>query len=110
MILKPVTRHICPCLDTSSVPRYNRGTIRLRKGYNKGTERCAKRMYGNLKILRQRRALSLTDLAQMTKLKRATINRIENGKQKPRPRTIRILAKALGVSVEDITSDQARLI
>lgn len=67
-------------------------------------------MNGNLKNLRQRRALSLTDLALMTKLARVTINRIENGKQRPRPRTIRILAKALQVKVEDLTSEQSKFI
>jgi transcriptional regulator with XRE-family HTH domain len=67
-------------------------------------------MNGNLKMLRQRRALSLSDLAQLSKVSRVTINRIENGKQKPSPRTIRRLAEALQVSVEVLTIDQGRLI
>jgi transcriptional regulator with XRE-family HTH domain len=67
-------------------------------------------MNGNLKMLRQRRALSLSDLALLSQVSRVTINRIENGKQKPSPRTIRRLAEALQVSVEDLTSDQGRLI
>ena len=67
-------------------------------------------MNGNLKSLRQRRALSLTDLGRMTKLSRVTINRIENGKQKPRPRTIRVLAKALQIDIEELTSEQPRLV
>jgi transcriptional regulator with XRE-family HTH domain len=67
-------------------------------------------MNGNLKSLRQRRALSLTDLAQISKVGRVTINRIENGRQKPRPRTIRALAEALQVDVEELTSEQARFI
>jgi transcriptional regulator with XRE-family HTH domain len=62
-----------------------------------------------LKVLRERRALSLSDLAQLTGLSRVTINRIENGKQKPLPRTIRKLAKALDVEVEELTSEQGRL-
>jgi transcriptional regulator with XRE-family HTH domain len=66
-------------------------------------------MNGNLKMLRQRRALSLSDLALLSQVSRVTINRIENGKQKPSPRTIRKLAEALQVSVEDLTSDQGRL-
>lgn len=49
-------------------------------------------MNGSLKRLREQRALSLSDLAQMTGLSRVTINRIENRKQKPMPRTIRKLA------------------
>lgn len=63
-------------------------------------------MNGKLKRLRDQRALSLTDLAQITGLSRVTINRIENGKQKPMPRTTRKLAEALGVRVEELTSDQ----
>lgn len=67
-------------------------------------------MNGNLKRLREQQALSLSDLAHMTKLSRVTINRIENGKQKPMPRTIRKLAEALQVRVENLTSEQARFI
>jgi len=60
-------------------------------------------MNGNLKRLRERRALSLTDLAEIARVNRVTINRIENGKQKPMPRTIRKLAEALRVSTEELT-------
>ena len=67
-------------------------------------------MNGNLRRLREQRALSLSDLASMTKLSRVTINRIENGKQRPRPRTIRMLAEALSVPVEELTSAQARFV
>ena len=65
---------------------------------------------GNLKMLRERRALSLSELALMSDVSRGTINRIENGKQKPSPSTIRKLAQALNVNVEELTSDQGRLI
>jgi transcriptional regulator with XRE-family HTH domain len=37
---------------------------------------------------------------------RATISRIENGKQKPMPRTIRKLAEALQVKVEELTRNK----
>ncbi len=67
-------------------------------------------MNGNLKAIRQRRALSLSDLAKMSRVGRVTINRIENGKQKARPRTIRALAAALQIDVEELTSNQSRLI
>ena len=67
-------------------------------------------MNRKLKNLRQRRALSLTDLAELSKVGRVTINRIENGKQKPRPRTIRALAEALQIDVEDLTSEQSKLL
>ena len=65
-------------------------------------------MSEKIKKLRQQQALSLSDLAKLTKLSRVTINRIENGKQNPMPRTIRRLAKALGVSVQELTSEEAK--
>ena len=65
-------------------------------------------MNGNLKRLRRERALSLSDLADMAKLSRVTINRIENGKQDPMPKTIRKLAKALNIKVEELMSEQTR--
>jgi len=66
-------------------------------------------MMERVKQLRIRKALSLSDLSQMTHLSRVTINRIENGKQKPMPRTLRRLAAALGVQVEELTVEQPRL-
>jgi len=65
-------------------------------------------MSEKIKKLRQRQALSLSDLAELTKLSRVTINRIENGKQNPMPRTIRRLAKALGVSVQELTAEEEK--
>ncbi len=65
-------------------------------------------MNGNLKMLRQRRALSLSDLANLSNVSRVTINRIENGKQMASPRTIRLLAAALQVPVEELTTEQGR--
>jgi transcriptional regulator with XRE-family HTH domain len=66
-------------------------------------------MNENIKALRKRRALSLSDLAQISNVSRVTINRIENGKQKPSPRTIRRLAQALQVQVEELTSEPGPL-
>ncbi len=63
-------------------------------------------MSGNLKRLREQQALSLTDLAQKSGVNRITIHRIENGKQKPMPRTVRKLAEALQVSVEELRDTQ----
>jgi len=65
-------------------------------------------MSDNLKRLRQQQALSLTDLAQKSGVNRITIHRIENGKQKPMPRTIRKLAEALEVKVEELTSNRMK--
>ncbi len=63
-------------------------------------------MITRLKQLRELKALSLSDLADLS---RVTINRIENGKQKPMPRTLRRLAAGLGVCVEELTTKQPRL-
>jgi transcriptional regulator with XRE-family HTH domain len=68
-----------------------------------------KRMDGTIRRLRQLRALSQRELAQRAGLDTATINRIERGKQRPMPRTIRKLADALGVTTEEIMADQPRL-
>ena len=67
-------------------------------------------MNGNLRAIRQLRALSLDDLAQKSGIGRVTISRIENGKQKARPRTTRALAKALEIEVEKLTSEQAQFL
>jgi transcriptional regulator with XRE-family HTH domain len=50
-----------------------------------------------LKEVRESKFFSQHDLAESTGLSVSTINRIENGKQKPLPRTIRKIAKALQV-------------
>lgn len=60
-------------------------------------------MNDNLRRLRERRALSLTDLARISGVNRITIHRIETGKQKPMPKTIRKLAEALKVEIEEFT-------
>lgn len=61
-------------------------------------------MNGKLRKLREKKALSLTDLAEKSGVSRVTIHRVETGKQKPMPRTIRKLAAALQVNVEELTS------
>ena len=55
-----------------------------------------------LKELRKKNALSQRELAQLTRLSPPTITRLEQGKHKPLPRTIRKLAKALKVQPSDI--------
>jgi len=65
-------------------------------------------MSGKLKRPREQQALSLTDLAQKSGVNRITIHRIENGKQTPMPRTIRKLAEALQVRVEELTLNQGK--
>ena len=57
-----------------------------------------------LKELREAAVLSQGDLAEKAHVARTTINEIENGtnQRRPRPSTIRRLAKALRVEPQDI--------
>jgi transcriptional regulator with XRE-family HTH domain len=52
--------------------------------------------------LRERRALTLRELAEMSGVAADTINQIELGHRKPRPSTLRKLARALVVNVEEL--------
>ena len=55
-----------------------------------------------LKELRIKAVLSQEDLARLANISAATVNRLEQGKQRPNFVTIRKLAKALGVEPGDI--------
>ena len=55
-----------------------------------------------LKTLRRLRALSQEELAEESGVGRATISRIERGETGAHGRTLRRLAKALGVGVEEL--------
>ena len=55
-----------------------------------------------LRSLRERLFLTQPELAEKAGISHITLNRLENGKQKPSFKTIRKLAKALGVEPEDI--------
>ena len=67
-------------------------------------------MYANVRKLRELRALSQRELAARAKVSVTTVNRIEVGKCKPMPKTVRKLAEALGVTPEKLLADQLRLI
>jgi len=66
-------------------------------------------MNSNIRRLRELRALSQRDLATQAKLSVTTVNRIEIGKRKPMPSTVRKLAAALGVTPEELLSRQPKL-
>lgn len=67
-------------------------------------------MDGNLRRVRERKALSRKELAALSGVDESTIYRLEIGRvQHPIPRTIRKLAEALGVDVEVLTSQQGDL-
>jgi DNA-binding XRE family transcriptional regulator len=57
--------------------------------------------------LRERRALTLRELAEMSGVAADTINQIELGHRKPRPSTLRKLARALEVDVEEFYTETA---
>ena len=69
-------------------------------------ERTAKHHHGvpNLRILRQRKGLSIGQLANMTGLRRETISHFENGREDPQPYHLRLLARVLDVPQLDLVS------
>jgi HTH-type transcriptional regulator, competence development regulator len=55
-----------------------------------------------LRSVRRAHALSQRDLSRMTGIAFDTISRLETGKQRAQPRTIRRLADALGVEPREL--------
>jgi transcriptional regulator with XRE-family HTH domain len=55
-----------------------------------------------LRWLRREQALSQRDLSRMTGIAFDTISRLETGKQRAQPRTIRKLADALGIEPREL--------
>ena len=58
----------------------------------------------NLRIVRQRKGLSLGQLADLSGLRRDTISHLENGREEVQPYHVRMLARALGVATFDLVS------
>ena len=56
----------------------------------------------NLRAWRERKALSQRDLARVAGISQFSISKIETGQQEPRPSTIRKLAEALGVTLDEL--------
>lgn len=56
-----------------------------------------------IKNIREGRGWSQRDLAEVSSVHFNSVSGIESGKHKPRPSTLRKLAEALGVEVEDLT-------
>jgi transcriptional regulator with XRE-family HTH domain len=57
--------------------------------------------------LREQKALTLRELEEASGIGADAISKIENGHRKPRPSTLRKLARALGVEVEDFFREPA---
>jgi transcriptional regulator with XRE-family HTH domain len=60
-----------------------------------------------LRGLRRERALSQRDLSRMTGIAFDTISRLETGKQRAQPRTIRKLADALSVEPRELMKGES---
>ncbi len=58
-----------------------------------------------LRRIRRERALSQRDLTRMTGIAFDTISRLETGKQRAQPRTIRKLADAMGVEPRELMKE-----
>jgi transcriptional regulator with XRE-family HTH domain len=58
-----------------------------------------------LRRLRRERALSQRDMSRITGIAFDTISRLETGKQRAQPRTIRKLADALGVEPKELMKE-----
>ena len=59
-----------------------------------------------VKKIRKRRALSQVELAEVSGIGRATISRVERGISDAHGKTVRTLAAALGVPVEELLSEE----
>jgi transcriptional regulator with XRE-family HTH domain len=59
-----------------------------------------------LRELRRERALALRELGELSGVSLNTIWRIEAGRQGAHPRTIRMLAEALGVDPAELTKEE----
>ena len=66
-------------------------------------------MNGQLRRIRQIKALSRKELADKSAVHEITIYRAERGETKLRPSTARKLANALEIDVSDLTSEQGLL-
>ena len=58
-----------------------------------------------MRRLRRERALSQRDLSRITGIAFDTISRLETGKQRAQPRTIRKLAEALAVEPRELMKE-----
>ncbi len=68
-------------------------------------ERVAKpRGLPHLRILRQRKGLSIGQLAEMTGIRRDTIGHFESGSEDPQPYHLRLLARVLEVPQDALVS------
>jgi transcriptional regulator with XRE-family HTH domain len=60
-----------------------------------------------LRYWRRARGLSQVDLAAKAHMSQHTVTSLENGKQRPQPKTLRKLSEALNVPIEDLLDEPA---
>ncbi len=60
-----------------------------------------------LKKVRLKENMTQQELAAATGLTQGTLSRLENGRRRPRPKTLRRLAEALGVEPEELDPELA---
>jgi len=66
-------------------------------------ELTASRLGSRIRLLRERNALSLNDLAESSNVAKSSLSKIENGEvRNPGLRTLAAIAKALSVTVRDL--------
>lgn len=70
----------------------------------KGKTSASRSLPKNLRLLRQRKGLSLSQLSDLTGLKRDTISHFEHGSEEPQPYHVRLLARVLGVGQLELVS------
>lgn len=58
----------------------------------------------HLRILRQRKGLSIGQLSSMTGIRREIISHLESGREDPQPYQLRLLARVLEVPQYDLVS------
>jgi A/G-specific adenine glycosylase len=100
-----ICRYIDPpcqeCPLTSICDYYNENKARLIK---EKPGRYETVVGTKLRNMRKEKRIGLAKLAQLAKVSKLTIIRIESGKTSPRPETIAKLAAALGAPVEELTA------
>ena len=61
-----------------------------------------------LREIRKARGLTLEAIGYLAGVDAATVSRIENGRVQPKPETVVAIARALGVSVNRVSSKAAK--
>lgn len=71
---------------------------------HKGKTSSSRNLQKNLRLFRQRQGLSLSQLSDLSGLRRDTISHLENGSEEPQPYHVRLLARVLGVGQLELVS------